>query len=178
MQISKTRINGVYHITPKFHEDERGMFAVLYEKATNDLNYSVIEKNWVQTSIAFNKYRGTFRGLHYQHDPHSQAKLIRCTRGAIHDVAVDLRPDSPTFKEYYGAFLTEDNRESIYIPRGFAHGYVTLEDASEVEYMVDDHYYPELSGGYRYNDPSINIKWMCEPSIMNDRDVMWSFMGD
>ena len=162
--ITKTRIEGLYHITPKLIPDERGWFAA--DRPTNS--------TWKQINQVFSHKRGTLRGMHFQDDPHAQVKLVRCIRGSIHDVAVDLRPESATYKEYYAAFLTGDNRESVYIPVGFAHGYVTLEDDTEVEYLVSDDYHPELSRGYRWNDVAFGpINWMCQPTITNDRDDSW-----
>lgn len=130
-------------------------------------------KRFVQTNLSYNFKRGTIRGLHFQDEPHPQGKLVRCVRGAIHDVAVDIRPLSPTFKQYFGAYLTEHNRESVYVPAGFAHGYVTLDDDTEVEYQVTDTWHPECEGGFRWDDKAFNIAWMTDAVVVSEKDFNW-----
>lgn len=162
--ITKTYIDGLYAITPKIFHDERGLFSVVYDAV------EMQQRNWIQTNSSFNTKRGTLRGLHFQTPPYEQTKLVRCVRGAIQDIAVDFRPKSPTYKQWYAAFLTEDNHESLLVPAGFLHGYITLEDNTEVEYLIDAPYDAGSCGGFRWDDPSINIKWMIEPEVLSETD--------
>jgi dTDP-4-dehydrorhamnose 3,5-epimerase len=157
----------LYAVTPTTFQDERGLLSVVANEAV------LGGKPWVQVNSAFNAKRATLRGLHFQTPPFEQTKLVRCVRGAIQDVAVDFRPQSPTYKQWYAGFLTEDNRESLLIPPGFLHGYVTLEDNTEVEYMVDAPYDAGSCGGFRWNDPAFNVKWMVEPVVMSDKDASY-----
>ena len=157
MKISETRLPGVFIIEPKRFEDDRGFFAPSFsatEFAAHGMASSFVENN-----ISFSKHRGTLRGMHYQAAPNGQAKLVRCTRGAIFDVAVDLRKDSPTFKQWVGVELTEENRKMLYVPDDCGHGYQTLVDDSEVFYMVSTPYAPGSGRGFRWNDPAFGIEW-------------------
>lgn len=149
-------------------EDERGFFARAWcrrEFAEHGLNPEV-----VQCNLSFNHERGTLRGMHYQLPPHREVKLVRCIRGAIYDVIVDLRPASPTYKQWLGVELTAENRRMLYVPEGFAHGYQTLEEASEVFYQVSEFYQPGSEGGLRWNDPAIGISWPLEPTAISPKD--------
>jgi len=173
MKIHATDFPGLYTVVPEFLEDERGFFAVV---ANGQLPKG--GRYFIQMNIAFNKLRGTLRGMHMQDDPNAQAKLVRCVRGSINDVVVDIRPQSPKFCEAYSAFLTEDNRESLYVPPGFLHGYVTLEDNTEVQYQVTAPYAPESAVGFRWNDLKFRmsgssypgITWMVDPVVVSERD--------
>lgn len=149
-------------------EDERGFFARSWcrrEFAANGLNPAL-----AQCSISFNPHRGTLRGMHYQAKPFEEAKLVRCTSGSLYDVIIDLRPDSPTFRKHLGVQLTAANRRMLYVPEGFAHGFLTLEDATEVFYQISEFYAPEAQRGVRWNDPAFAVKWPEEPRLMSARD--------
>lgn len=154
---TETKLKGAFIIEPERLEDGRGFFARTFcqeEFKVHGLNPRV-----VQCNISFNKKKGTLRGMHYQVAPHKEAKLVRCTRGAIYDVIVDLRPDSPTLKQWVAVELTADNRRMFYIPEGFAHGFLTLEDDTEVFYQMSEFYHPECARAVRWDDPAFGIKW-------------------
>jgi dTDP-4-dehydrorhamnose 3,5-epimerase len=169
MIFSETKLSGVYVVDPKRFEDERGFFAPSFwarEFAARGLASAFVENN-----ISYSLKRGTLRGMHYQAAPHGQAKLVRCTRGSVYDVAVDLRPDSPTYRQWVGVELTAENRRMIYIPGDCGHGFQTLEDDSEVFYMVSNPYDPASGRGFRWNDPAFGVEWpeAAEP-ILIERD--------
>jgi dTDP-4-dehydrorhamnose 3,5-epimerase len=157
MKIKETKVNGVYVIEPERFEDERGFLAPSF--SAKEFAARGMASVFVGTNISYNKTRGTLRGIHYQAAPHGQDKLIRCTRGAIYDVAVDLRPNSTTFKQWVGVELTAENRSMVYVPGDCGHGFQTLVDDTEVFYMVSRPYVPESGRGVRWNDPSFNIDW-------------------
>jgi dTDP-4-dehydrorhamnose 3,5-epimerase len=161
-------IRGAWVIEPERLEDERGFFARtwdLEEFAKRGLNPRL-----AQCSISYNRVRGTLRGLHYQAAPYEEAKLVRCTAGAIFDVVVDLRPESPSFRDWFGIELSADNRLALYVPEGCAHGFLTLEDDSEVHYQISQSYVPEAGRGLRWNDPAFAITWPGEVVVINERD--------
>lgn len=163
-----TALAGVLIIEPERREDRRGFFARTWcqeEFAAHGLN-----PHLVQCSISSNVLRGTLRGMHFQAPPHAEAKLIRCTRGAIWDVALDLRPGSPTFQRHVGAELTAENRLALYVPEGVAHGFQTLEDNTEVFYQMTAAYTPEAARGVRFDDPAFGIPWPIPDPILIDRD--------
>lgn len=148
--------------------DHRGFFARVWDKkifASHNIN-----TNLSQCSISANKKIGTLRGIHYQTYPHEEDKLVRCTRGRIFDVVVDLRPNSKTYKKWMGVELSEENYRMIYIPKGIAHGFQTLEDNTEVFYQISDEYMPNYSKGIRWNDPTFDIEWPIDSPIMSQRD--------
>lgn len=176
MKITPTKIEGVVVIEPDIFEDIRGWFFESYNK--KKLAEAGIEVDFIQSNHAFTKKRGTLRGLHFQHPPHSQSKLVRCIKGAILDVVVDLRKNSPTYKQYVAIELTEDNKKQLFIPRGCAHGLLTLTDNVEVYYKLDNHYHKESEGFLNYNDPEINIDWGMENLILIDRDANAPFLKD
>ena len=157
MIFEQTKLNGIYVVEPKRFVDDRGFFAPAF--SAKEFAVRGLESHFVENNISYSTNRGTLRGMHYQAAPDGQAKLVRCTRGAIFDVAVDLRPDSPTFKEWIGVELTEENRSMLYIPADCAHGFQTLVDDTEVFYMVSEVYVPESGRGFRWDDPAFNIKW-------------------
>lgn len=168
MIFRETSLSGAYIIEPEFMEDERGFFARTWcqrEFREHRLNTSL-----VQCNISFNKKKGTLRGMHFQRPPYEEAKLVRCTMGAIYDVIIDLRPDSPTFKKWFAAELTAENRKMLYIPEGFAHGFITLTDNTEVFYQMSQFYYPQYASGVRWNDPAFNIIWPIDVAVISDRD--------
>ena len=131
---------------------------------------------WVQASVSFNRRRGTLRGLHYQAAPHEESKLVRCTAGAIHDVVVDLRDDSPTLRSHVSVELSADNRRQIYVPPGCAHGFQALEDSTEVSYLISAFYEASASRGVRFDDPRLAVAWPLEPSVVSERDRAWPLL--
>ena len=169
MRLVETKLKGVYVVELELFEDERGFFARTFcqkEFKTYGLN-----PNLAQISIAYNKKKGTIRGMHYQLPPHEEAKLVRVSRGAIYDVVLDLRKDSKTFKEWISIELTGKNNKMIYVPPGCAHGYQTLEDNTEVIYHISEFHVPELYRGVRWDDPTIKIKWPeVEKRIISEKD--------
>ena len=161
-------IGGAYLIEPERVEDARGFFARTY--CRNELEERNLDPTVVQCNISVNHKRGTVRGMHYQAAPHEEIKLVRCTQGAIFDVILDLRPDSPTFKQHYGVELSKDNRLSLYIPGGVAHGFQSLSDDAEIFYQMSEFYYPEAARGFRWNDPAFDISWPLDVTVISDRD--------
>jgi dTDP-4-dehydrorhamnose 3,5-epimerase len=173
MTITETKLPGAYLIEPRLFVDERGFFAPAWSE--RELHEVGAESRFVEGNISFNDKRGTLRGMHYQAAPHGQAKLVRCTQGSIYDVAVDLRRDSPTFAQWVGVELSAQNRRMLYLPGDFGHGYLTLEDATEVHYQVTQIYVPESSRGFRWDDPAFSIEWpTVEELILNQRDLEYS----
>jgi dTDP-4-dehydrorhamnose 3,5-epimerase len=158
----------VFRIEPEKRQDERGFFARTW--CRDEFAEHGLDSRLVQCSVSFNAKRGTLRGLHYQAAPHAEAKLVRCTRGAIYDVAVDLRPDSPTFLRHAAAVLSADNYAMLYIPEGCAHGFQTLAEASEVVYQMSEFYRPESARGVRWDDPAFAIAWPPDQRTIAERD--------
>lgn len=172
MRFIDTKLKEAFIIELEPKEDERGFFARSFcqeEFKAHGLNSRV-----VQCNISFNRKRGTLRGLHYQIAPYEEAKLVRCTRGAIYDVIIDLRPESPTFKQWIGVELTAENHRMLYVPEGFAHGFQTLEDNTEVFYQVSEFYHPESERGVRWDDPAFNIEWPLPVTVVSEKDQRWS----
>jgi len=163
-----TRLKDVFEIEPEPHSDDRGFFARSWcqrEFEDHGLNPKV-----VQCNVSYNARRGTLRGIHYQESPSAEAKLVRCTRGAIYDVVVDLRSQSASFAQWIAAELTADNYRALYVPEGCGHGFLTLQDETEVFYQMSEFYSPELSRGVRWNDPSFQIFWPRTVEVISDRD--------
>lgn len=171
MVFEPTPIDGLFVVVPERIEDERGFFARTW--AAGDFAGSGLSDTVVQCNMSFNTLRGTLRGLHYQAYPYGEVKLVRCTAGAIYDVAVDVRAGSPTHLQWFGTELSADNRTALYIPEGFAHGFVTLEDATEVFYQMSAAYAPEYARGLRWDDPAIGISWPIVPVVINERDARY-----
>lgn len=172
MQFSETNLTGAYIIDIEPFVDERGAFARGFcqrEFADHGLRSEI-----AQVNISVNSRAGTLRGMHYQRPPYSEAKIVRCTRGALYDVIVDLRPQSPTFLEWIGVELTEQNCRTLYVPEHFGHGFITLQDDTEAYYLVSEFYTPDSEGGLRWNDPTIAIQWPREPIVISDKDANWS----
>jgi len=175
MQFLKTPLDDLYLIKPELREDERGFFARVF--CEDEFSEHGLCTQWLQANIAHNKERGITRGLHYQHSPNAENKLVRCTRGTVFDVALDLRPDSKTYRQWFGAELSESNQQMLYVPEGFAHGYQVLEANSELHYMVSAAYAPESEDGVRWDDPTINIQWPIQDAvILSDKDQQWSLL--
>jgi dTDP-4-dehydrorhamnose 3,5-epimerase len=172
MRFLPTKLAEAFVIEPERQEDDRGFFARTWCRqafAARGLTAA-----WVQCNVSFNRRAGTLRGLHYQADPHPEAKLVRCTMGAAHDVIVDLRPRSPTFRLWVAAELTAANRRMVYVPPGFAHGFQTLADDTELFYQMSDYYFPELARGVRWDDPSLGIAWPpCDGRVFAPRDLAY-----
>jgi dTDP-4-dehydrorhamnose 3,5-epimerase len=172
MEIRPTALAGVMIVTAAVNEDTRGLFARTYDAAA--FAAAGLPTEWPQCNTSWNARKGTLRGMHYQAAPRPDPKLVRCTRGRIFDVAVDLRPESPTFRRWTGTELSESNRDALAIPAGCAHGFLTLEDNCEVFYMMAEAYVPELARGIRWNDPAFAIAWPAHPAEMSEKDSSWS----
>lgn len=163
-----TPLQGLVLLTPERHTDPRGHFARTW--CSDELATHGLDPTLAQCSTSFNHERGTLRGLHLQVAPHEECKLVRCTAGRIFDVAVDLRPDSETYLEWFAAELSAEQGNQLYIPGGFAHGFLTLEDASEVFYMISTPYAPDSQRGYHYQDPTFAIDWPEPVTAISERD--------
>ena len=161
-------MKGAFFIDLEKHADQRGFFARTY--CEREFDAHKLNSRFVQCNTSFNEYQGTLRGMHFQAPPHEEAKLIRCTRGAIYDAIIDLRAESATFKQYFSAVLSAGNGRMLYVPQGFAHGFQTLEDNTEVFYQMSQFYVPELARGVRWNDPAFGINWPASERIIVARD--------
>lgn len=171
MQFTEAPIHGAYIIDVKRIGDDRGYFGRLWcQKEFNDLG---LKSHICQSNIGVSTSAGTLRGLHYQKPPHQEVKIVRCSRGAMFDVIVDLRPDSPTYKQWFGTELNEDNATMLYVPEGCATGYLTLVDNTEMYYHATEFYHPESATGVRYNDPAFGIEWPGEINVLSDNDTSW-----
>ena len=171
MLFQETTVQGVMVITPDKFDDERGFFARTW--GMDEFEAHGLQPRVVQRNLSYNRAQGTLRGMHFQRPPFAEAKLVACLAGAVYDVAMDIRPDSPTFGKWFGAELCQANGAMLYVPEGCAHGYVTLEPESTVEYMISEFYHPEASGGIRWNEVFFGVQWPVEPSVMNERDRTW-----
>jgi dTDP-4-dehydrorhamnose 3,5-epimerase len=169
--VEPTALPGVFVITPELLTDARGDFARTYCAA--EFRANGLDPQVAQCSVSFNPTAGTLRGMHYQVEPYGEVRLVRCTRGAIYDVAVDLRPESPTYCRWVGAELTADNRRSLYVPGGLAHGFLTLVGQSEVLYQMSVPYQPGAGAGVRWDDPAFGIVWPFAPRLMAERDATY-----
>lgn len=167
--ITKTELDGVLVIEPEVFEDQRGWFMETYSFAK--MKEVGICDIFVQDSHSCSEMKGTLRGLHFQNEPMAQVKLVRCSNGAILDIAVDLRRDSPSYKKWTGVIITSMNRKQLYIPAGFAHGFLTLEDHTEVQYKVDKPYSREHDRAIRYDDPDIRVQWQIANPVISDKDA-------
>jgi dTDP-4-dehydrorhamnose 3,5-epimerase len=168
MIFTETNLKSSFLIEPEPCADERGFFARTW--CQREFEAHGLQIRWVQCNVSFNKTKGTLRGMHYQVAPYAEAKLVRCTRGAIYDVIIDLRYDSPTFKQWLAVKLTADNRQMLFIPEGFAHGFQTLEDDTEVFYQMSEFYAPDYAKGVRWDDPAFDISWPADERIISERD--------
>jgi dTDP-4-dehydrorhamnose 3,5-epimerase len=168
----ETRLSGAYLVEPERHEDERGFFARTW--CREEFGAHGLVPELAQCSVSRNKAVGTLRGLHFQRAPHEEAKLVRCTAGAIFDVIVDLRPASPNHAKWFGVELDAERGKALYVPKGFAHGFQTLVDGAEVLYMISDPFVPDASAGVRWNDSAFGIDWPhVKERTISERDRTW-----
>jgi dTDP-4-dehydrorhamnose 3,5-epimerase len=175
MIFTETKLKGAYVIDLVKHEDERGFFARAW--CADEFEKYGLNQRVVQCNISFNKKRGTLRGMHYQAAPYEEAKLVRCTRGALYDVIIDLRSDSPTFKEWFSVELTAQNHRALYVPEGLAHGFQTLVANTEVFYQMSEFFHPECARGVRWDDPAFGIVWPIRKPIISDKDAEFAPTG-
>ncbi len=169
MKFTATKIPGVTIVEGETITDDRGFFARGY--CAREFEAAGIMLVVAQTNLSHNAQKGTLRGMHYQAEPKPEPKLVSCTHGAIFDVAIDLRPESPGFCDWVGVELTESNGKSLFIPPGCAHGFLTLTDESRVNYLMGEFYTPDLARGVRWNDPAFRIEWPGEPEVISERDA-------
>ncbi len=171
MKFTPTPLAGAFLIDPELKGDHRGFFARLF--CEKEFTAQGLESKFVQINGSLSAKRGTLRGMHYQLPPAAEVKVVRCVSGEIYDVILDLRADSPTFGQSFGAVLSAENRTAMYVPRGFGHGFISLADDSELFYMVSDFYAPEQERGVRHDDPRFNIQWPGQPVEISDKDRAW-----
>ena len=172
MNFGPTPLADAFVIEMQLFSDDRGFFSYSFDRSK--MEAAGIKAELVQSNLSFNHKKGTLRGMHFQIEPRAQPKLVRCTAGAVFDCIVDLRPQSPTYCQWFGVELSAANHRSLYIPKGFAHGFQTLEDNSELLYDMFEWYAPETARGVRYNDPAFAIKWPLEVSVISDRDATYA----
>ena len=172
MTFEELAIAGVFAIEQELVNDDRGFFARIYSRS--ELTEHGIDFEVAQASVSYNERRGTLRGMHLQTPPHEEAKLVRCLTGSVHDVVVDLRPGSPTQLESIAVELSAQRRNWLYIPEGCAHGFLTLEDACELEYLISAPYEPGAAVGVRWDDPALGIDWPFEPAVISPRDAAFA----
>jgi len=168
---NRTRLEGVYLIEIDPRQDERGFFARTW--CQREFEENGLNPRLVQCNLSYNKKRGTLRGMHYQEAPYEEAKLVSCTSGSIYDVIVDLRPQSPTYREYLGMTLSSEAHHMLYVPEGFAHGFLTLEDETYVSYQMSEFYVPDFARGFRWDDPAFGIEWPIEVEVISERDASY-----
>lgn len=171
MIFKETKLKGAYSIDLEKREDDRGFFARIW--CRDEFSKHGLNTKLVQGNMSYTAKKGTLRGLHYQVSPFQETKVIRCTRGALFDVIIDMRSNSPTFKQWIGVELSASNYRMLYVPEGFAHGFVTLQDDTEATYLVTEFYNKESERGIRYNDPSINIQWPIAIEHISEKDNSW-----
>jgi dTDP-4-dehydrorhamnose 3,5-epimerase len=176
MIFTETRLAGAFIIDLERREDSRGYFARAF--CQDEFRDHGLEPVVAQANVGYNRYRNTVRGMHFQYPPKAETKLVRCTRGAVVDVIVDLRPESPTYLEHVSVELTADNARAIYVPRRFAHGYQVLEDNTETSYIVSEFYSPQHDGGLRHDDPALGITWPLPVSEISDKDKVWPLLAE
>ena len=174
MKFTESRIPGAWIIDVTEIHDDRGFFAMTW--LPGEFTRRGLDPSLAQCNLAWNHKRGTLRGMHFQNSPHQQVKIIRCTRGALLDVIIDLRPDSPAYRQWEAVELSADNRRMFYIPKGIAHGYITLTDAAEAYYHASTPWAPLAESGVRWNDPAFGIKWPFDPVIVSEKDAGWPLL--
>ena len=171
MIFRETELPGAFVIEPERREDDRGFFARSY--CANEFEAHGLNPRVVNTNLSYNARRATLRGMHFQRSPYEEAKLVRCTRGGIFDVIIDLHPSSPTYMQWIGVELTADNYRMLYVPEGFAHGFETLADDTDITYQVSEFYTPNSESGIRYDDPAFAIEWPLPVEVISDKDASW-----
>lgn len=171
MIFEETELNDAYVIELDKLEDKRGFFARSF--CVDEFKEVGIDFPVVQANVSYNRYKRTLRGMHYQQEPHGEAKLVRCTQGAIFDAIIDVRRESSTYMQWMGVELSEHNYRMLYVPEGFAHGFITLEDKTEVTYQVSEIYTPGAEKGIRWDDSTFNIDWPVDPKILSEKDKSW-----
>lgn len=176
MIFTETKLQGAFIIDVKRVEDERGFFGRTWCK--KEFEDHGLNSNAVQANVSYNKLKGTLRGMHYQVAPFTESKTVRCTEGSIYDVIIDIRPDSKTYKQWIGVELTATSFRMLYVPDGFAHGFITLEDNSSVHYMVTEYYTPGAETGIKFDDPTFNISWPISPLVVSDKDRAHPMFND
>ncbi len=176
MLFTETPLAGAFVIDLEERPDARGFFARSF--CMTEFEAHGLKPAVAQCNLSYNHHRGTLRGMHYQVQPAAEAKLVRCTRGGIYDVIVDLRPDSPTYLRHFGVELTEANRRALYVPEMFAHGYLALSDGAEVTYQVSEVYTPGCERGLRFDDPTLAIVWPIPITVISDKDKAWPLLEE
>lgn len=171
MIFTETKLKGAFIIEIDGFQDKRGLFARVF--CQREFEAHGLNANVVNTNVSRSVHKATLRGMHFQRQPMAESKLVRCTKGALYDVIIDLRPNSPTYKEWIGVELTEQNYRMLYVPEGFAHGFQTLVEQTEACYQVSQFYAPDHEGGVRWDDPNFDIKWPLAPSVMSEKDQNW-----
>jgi dTDP-4-dehydrorhamnose 3,5-epimerase len=176
MTFEETTVSGALVVAPQRIQDERGYFGRIW--CRRELSERGLNADVVQSNVGFSQRKGTLRGLHFQRDRHAEVKIVRCTRGAVFDVVVDLRPGSPSYRRWYGVELTPENGKMIYVPEGCAQGYLTLTDDSEIYYHTTAFYAPEFASGVRYDDPAFGIVWPLPVSVISPQDQRWPLQSE
>lgn len=176
MIFTETELHGAYVIDLERREDNRGFFARTF--CQDEFEAHGLKPVIAQANVGYNRYRGTVRGMHFQYPPKPETKLVRATRGAILDIIVDLRPESPTYLQHVAVELDEDNRRALYVPERFAHGYQVLADGTETTYQVGEFYAPECEGGLRYDDPRLGLSWPLPVTEISDKDQGWKLLDE
>jgi dTDP-4-dehydrorhamnose 3,5-epimerase len=174
MNFIETPLEGAFIVDLALHQDDRGFFARSY--CSEEFAAKGLGPPLLQCSVSYNTLKGTLRGMHYQGAPYEEHKLVRCTGGAIFDVIVDIRRDSPSYRRWFGTHLNSENRRALFIPPGFAHGFVTLSDHAEVYYMISVPHAPEFGRGFRWNDPAFAIEWPVAPRVISARDAAFGLL--
>lgn len=175
MIFTETKLPGAFVIDLERREDDRGYFARTF--CAREFAAHGLETAFVNTNASYSAQKGTLRGMHFQHAPHSEVKLVRCTQGAIHDVIIDMRPESPTRGEWIGVELSRENGRMLYVPEGFAHGFLTLTDDVDVTYQVSAFYTPGAEGGVRFDDPAFGVEWPGAIHVISEKDRTWPFVA-
>ena len=176
MQFLPTNLADAVLIRPRRMEDARGSFARVF--CADSFRARGLVADFVQSNHSSNRHKGTLRGMHFQRAPHAEVKLVRVVAGAIHDVIIDLRPQSPTYGHWQGFDLSAENGEMLYVPEGFAHGFQTLQDGTEVTYQVSHDYTPSAEGGVRWDDPAFGIRWPLPVTVMSEKDANWPLVRE
>lgn len=171
MIFTETELKGAYFVEIEKLKDHRGFFARAW--CQNEFKSNGLVSRLLQANVSYNTRKGTLRGMHYQQSPYEETKLVRCTRGAIYDVIIDLRPASPTYMQWIGVELTGENYKMLYVPENFAHGFQTLKDDTEITYQVSQFYTPGSERGIRWDDPAFGITWPIEVQVISDKDKSW-----